>query len=301
MSLDKAMHIFIAEVHNKSGGEYHPNTLSEIVISIQHFLRGSGRFDNFLDDTDFAYMPPVLDAKMKELSRMGIGISRKQADIISAEQENEMWERGILETDTAKMLVDTLLYSIGLNFALRAGQKHQNLQVGTNSQLSLNISKDDGRRYLQYTEKASKSNIGDLNHRKITPKVTRAYENVDEPERCLVKIFEKYISLRPPNGKSTALYLRPKERATETVWFDAVPKGVHQLQQVVEKLCKAAGFHGNFTSHSLRATAATRLYQAGVDEQLTELVEKTGHRSNAVRAYKRTSTEKMKDECRCAI
>ncbi|XP_062586115.1 uncharacterized protein LOC134247754 [Saccostrea cucullata] len=293
MSLDKAMQFFIAEVHNKSGGEYHPNTLYEIVISIQHFLRASGRFVSFLDDTDFVNMRSVLDAKMKELSRRGIGINRKQADIISVEQENEMWERGILGTDTAKKLVDTLLYSIGLNFALRAGQEHRNLRIGTNSQLSLHISKDDGRRYLQYTEDVSKSNTGGLNHRKIAPKVTRAYENVDEPERCLIKIFEKYISLRPPNGKSTALYLRPKQRATETVWFDDVPIGVHQLQQVVGKLCKAAGFHGNFTNHSLRATAATRLYQAGVDEQL--IVEKTGHRSNAVRAYKRTSTEQMKE------
>ena len=192
MALDKAMQFFIAEVRNKSGGEYHPNTLYEMVISIQHFLRASGRFVSFLDDTGFVY----LDAKMKELSRKGIGITRKQADIISAEQENEMWERGILGTDTARNLVDTLLYSIGLNFALRTGQEHRNLRVGTNSQLSLHISKDDGRRYLQYTEDVSKSNTGGLNHRKIEPKVTRAYENVDKPERCLVKIFEKYISLR---------------------------------------------------------------------------------------------------------
>ena len=45
---------------------------------------------------------------------------------------------------------------------------------------------------------------------------------------------------------------------------------------------------GFFTNHSLRATAATRLYHAGVDEQL--ITQKTGHRSTAVRAYKRTSS-----------
>ena len=42
--------------------------------------------------------------------------------------------------------------------------------------------------------------------------------------------------------------------------------------------------------HSLRATAATRLYQAGVHEQL--VMERTGHRSlEGVRLYKRTSDE----------
>ena len=45
-------------------------------------------------------------------------------------------------------------------------------------------------------------------------------------------------------------------------------------------------------NHSLRATAATRLYQAGVDEQL--VMEKTGHRSiEGVRSYKHTSEQQL--------
>ena len=53
-------------------------------------------------------------------------------------------------------------------------------------------------------------------------------------------------------------------------------------------MCKAAGISGYKTNHSLRATTATRLYQAGVEEQL----ERTGHRSlDGVRSYKRTSDE----------
>ena len=55
-------------------------------------------------------------------------------------------------------------------------------------------------------------------------------------------------------------------------------------------MCKAAGISGYKTNHSLRATTATRLYQAGVDEQL--IMERTGHRSlDGVRSYKRTSDE----------
>ena len=51
----------------------------------------------------------------------------------------------------------------------------------------------------------------------------------------------------------------------------------------------SAGINGYKTNHSLRATAATRLYQAGVDEQL--IMEKTGHRSlEGMRSYKRTNT-----------
>ena len=57
-------------------------------------------------------------------------------------------------------------------------------------------------------------------------------------------------------------------------------------------MCKAAGITGYKTNHSLRATTATRLYQAGIDEQL--IMEKTGHHSlEGVRSYKRTSSEQQ--------
>lgn len=74
-------------------------------------------------------------------------------------------------------------------------------------------------------------------------------------------------------------------------WYQDAPVGVHNLQQTVKWLCDQAGLKGHFTNHSLRATAATRLYNAGIDEQL--IAEKTGHRSTAIRAYKRTNDEQQ--------
>lgn len=70
--------------------------------------------------------------------------------------------------------------------------------------------------------------------------------------------------------------------------------GIHTSQQTVTKMCKEAGFDGYYTNHSLRATAATRLYAGGGDEQL--IAEKTGHRSSAIRAYKRTSEEQQQNQ-----
>ena len=52
-----------------------------------------------------------------------------------------------------------------------------------------------------------------------------------------------------------------------------------------------AGKSGNYSNHSLRVTAATRMFDSGIEEQLVK--EKTGHKSNAVRAYKRTSDQLM--------
>ena len=58
----------------------------------------------------------------------------------------------------------------------------------------------------------------------------------------------------------------------------------------MSRVCSLAGIDGFKTNHSLRVTAATRLFQAGVDEQL--IMKRTGHRSiDGVRTYKRVSQQ----------
>ena len=66
-----------------------------------------------------------------------------------------------------------------------------------------------------------------------------------------------------------------------------------KLSEVVPRLMKCAGISGYFTNHLLRVTAATRLYDARVDEDT--VMQRSGHRSSqGVRMYKR-QTEKLKE------
>ncbi len=48
---------------------------------------------------------------------------------------------------------------------------------------------------------------------------------------------------------------------------------------------------GKFSNHSLRSTLATRLYAQGLDEQCIQEI--TGHKSIAVRKYKKTSAQQQ--------
>ena len=99
---------------------------------------------------------------------------------------------------------------------------------------------------------------------------------------------EKYIRLCPDT--TNAFYLQPLHMPISNQWYSIKPLGHNTINNTMSRLCKAAGIGGFKTNHSLRATAATRLYQSGVDEQL--IMEKTGHRSlEGVRSYKRTSNE----------
>ena len=89
----------------------------------------------------------------------------------------------------------------------------------------------------------------------------------------------------PHDRPSHAFYLQPLTKPTQSIWYSKKPLGYHNT---VVQLCKEAGIPGFKSNHSLRATAATRLYQSGIDEQL--VIERTGHRRlEGVRSYKRTT------------
>ena len=122
--------------------------------------------------------------------------------------------------------------------------------------------------------------------RKLKPKVVTHYANIDHPDKCFVYLFKKYTSLCPQGA--SAFYLQPATHPTDKQWYTLKPVGHNSITKTISRLCKSAGIGGYKTNNSLRATAATRLYESGVDEQM--VMEVTGHRSlEGVRSYKRTS------------
>ncbi len=135
---------------------------------------------------------------------------------------------------------------------------------------------------MKFTEDdKSKTNQGGLNSKGHKPRVLRAYGST-KPGRNIVDIYEKYVSLCPTDPKNNSLYKYSMSNAKHTAaqWFSDRPVGVNMLKKVIPSLARRAGLSGKYTNHSLRATCATRMFQAGVDEQLIKTF--TGHCSDAV-------------------
>ena len=134
------------------------------------------------------------------------------------------------------------------------------------------------------------NNPGGLKGCKIKPKEVVQYANTTNQARCPVSLFKLYNSLCPQDDRHQVFYLQPLKILTNDRWYSSKPLGHNSLSNMVKKMCAAAGIEGHRTNHSLRTTAATRLFRAGIDEQL--IMERTGHRSvDGVRNYKRTSEE----------
>ena len=207
---------------------------------------------------------------MKRLRSTG-QYQKKKSKVIGSEEENILWEKGLLGDHNPQVLIDTLVYYIGLYFAIRGG-KHRKLRHNP-SQIQL-VEPPVGTPYLVYTEHVSKTNQGGLQHRKKAPKQVIHHMNVDNPERCLGRLYKLYNSKCRVDRPESAFYIRP---LVNPIWYQNVPIGHNLLCKTIPRLFKDAEIQGHYTNHSLRATSATRLFNAGVDEQL--IMSRTSHSS----------------------
>ena len=78
-----------------------------------------------------------------------------------------------------------------------------------------------------------------------------------------MNLYKLYKTKCPKDRPEHAFYLQPLKSPTADCWCNTVPIA---LAGTIARICRQAGITGYKTNHSLRATAATRLYQAGFDE-----------------------------------
>ena len=81
--------------------------------------------------------------------------------------------------------------------------------------------------------------------------------------RCPVRLVEKYLRLLPTGGMKPNLYLHSLRKPKPHTWYGETPLGINKVRAVVKDMLRDAGLDGFFTNHSMRRTAATRLFQAG--------------------------------------
>ena len=200
-SFEYAMCKFIAEVtKQKDGSDYPGHTLYEMCVAIQKHLTHNGLNWKLIKSDQFSELHTVLDNVMKERASDNIGLVKKQESYIPINFELELWKSNALDEDTPDKLRDTVLFLLGLNLGLHAGDKHYDLCrdcIKKPSQLSFKRD-SKGIRCLVYTEDSiTKTNDGGLKSMKNERKIVWVYP-CKETSRCPIRLVEKYISLCPP-------------------------------------------------------------------------------------------------------
>ena len=83
---------------------------------------------NFLDNR-FRHLQETLDSYCHKLYSEGIGRKVKHAEVITANEEDQLWESGVLNATTPRGLQNAVFYITGKLFCLRGGQKHRALKL----------------------------------------------------------------------------------------------------------------------------------------------------------------------------
>ena len=112
--------------------------------------------------------------------------------------------------------------------------------------------------------------------------------------RCVVGVFREYMRCIP---SSVRFYRRPlPSREAGDVRYGVQVAGINTLSKYLKLMCTEAKINMDgirFTNHSGKVTCATQLYESGTFDEQT-IMSRTGHRSTAVRTYKRASSTVVK-------
>ena len=162
----------------------------------------------------------ALGKRLKDLFSQGVGTCPKQADPLTPEDEDIFWKMGLFSLTTATGLSNAVYFYNEKIFGFRARDEHENLMA---EQFKIGHELD-GSKYLLFNGRLAKNISANLNTN-ATPRQVKQYADKENP-RCVVNLFETYLSLIPAVGR---FYRRPLPVRDGQVVFSAQPVGVNKL------------------------------------------------------------------------
>ena len=116
------------EVKKLNSDEFPGKMLYHLIVCVQFHLECLGFSFKLINEPAFKDLKFTLDNTMKSHMSQGIGISVKQAEVLTATDEDLLWSLGFLRTSHPKQLLNTVIFCVGKGFALRAGKEHRALR-----------------------------------------------------------------------------------------------------------------------------------------------------------------------------
>ena len=167
-------------------------------------------------------------------------------------------------------------------FGLRGREEHHDLKVN-----DFVLQHDsEGKHYIEYTSRRRKNSNGGLKQKNFEPKIIRHYET--DGKMSIIPLYKEYFEAL---GKSDGpFYLRPLPNIMNSLQFGKQRVGVNTLSKILPILAARANLKGNYTSHSGKATCATRLTEYCIEDKTIK--KRLGNRSSkGLEVYKRRRDE----------
>mgnify|MGYP001546801570 CR=1 FL=1 len=237
-------------------------------------------------DRRFESTNNLLTTKLQELKAMGYGNKPNRAEPLTESEEEHLWREGILGGEDPKTLVNTMWWITGKYFGLRASESSQKMLME-----DIELKADEhGNKYLCFNERKTKTRQGKTRDcRAFKPK---AFELPSYPERCPVRLYQKYISHRPSDYNRAQdpffVQINHSRKDSSNIWYKRQPLGINSMKNIMKEMAKAGNIPGRKTNSTVRKTTITRLCDNNVEHN--SIAHLSGHKNlNSIRSYANVS------------
>ncbi|XP_075194999.1 uncharacterized protein LOC142295791 [Anomaloglossus baeobatrachus] len=243
VELDEHLSTFIRTHRKPDGSEYEAGTLRGILGSLdRHFERSGYPHAIYRSkETKFKKTVSAMRERQSYLKTLSRGPQPgHQGEPLSERDIERLYATGAIGLHSPTALLHMLFFNIGLHFSLRTLEQH-GLRWG-----DITLKSDpQGRKYLEHTKKlsAGRGPAGRL-HPVHTMRM-QIYESPEQPDRDVVKAYEKYAQERPDRmrDRDAPFYLTPQpdNRPGYARWFKNLPVGEARIRGIMKHLKMAAG------------------------------------------------------------
>ena len=146
----------------------------------------------FLDkgETCFSEICGTCDIIYRDLRSKGIGVEVCHAPIITPEEEDKLWQSGVLSITNPKALQRCVFFYVGKCFCVRGGQEQRTLGP-SNFKFIANPSDDPN--CVVYIEHSSKNWSGGLGDLRVENKEVSCHAVRENIPKCLVFLLDLYM------------------------------------------------------------------------------------------------------------
>ncbi|XP_069127024.1 zinc finger MYM-type protein 3-like isoform X2 [Argopecten irradians] len=224
--LNYSLCLFVKEVRKPNGDEYAPDSIYYLCLGIQQYLFENSRIDNIFTDV---YYEKFTECLNEVLNRYEPKINTA-GQLVCRIEEEHLWECKQLGAHSPHVLLNTLVFFNTKFFMLKEVDEHIKLSfthimkhwkktpIGRNNTTGRTV-------YLRYYC-PNPTKATDMNQKKKTKDEVPVYEqaeNLDNPLRCPVKLYEFYLSKCPESikNRNDAFYLTPERSCVpdSPVWY----------------------------------------------------------------------------------
>ncbi|XP_009291177.1 zinc finger MYM-type protein 4 isoform X2 [Danio rerio] len=241
---------FIKEVRRPNGEEYQPDSIYYLCLGIQQCLLENERLENIFTDPLYNQFITDITTLLKDwVNKVSPG-----GYMHSRVEEEYLWECKQLGALSPIVLLNTLLFFGSKLLNLKTVEEHRRLAFSNVSHCS-KTTKSGLTSYLRFRlpnkeeEKEKKSPAGKRkrDEESVEEEFLEMPENVENPLRCPVRLYEFYLSKCSNSVKQRPdlFYLQPEASChpSSPVWYSAQPLDSTMMESMLTRILAIQDIH----------------------------------------------------------